>query len=124
MSNLKLAQDFCDAWAARDLDGVLSRMAPDAIYHNIPMEVLKGHEQIRGFIEPAITHSSRILFEIHNMAEAPNGAVLTERTDYIDMGPNKIVIRVMGVFEFKNGLMTAWRDYFDLAEFTGQMPQP
>ncbi|MGZ5938982.1 MAG: limonene-1,2-epoxide hydrolase family protein [Rhizomicrobium sp.] len=27
----------------------------------------------------------------------------------------------MGTFEFRNGLISAWRDYFDLGQFQSQM---
>jgi limonene-1,2-epoxide hydrolase len=32
-----------------------------------------------------------------------------------------IAIRVMGAFEIENGKIAKWRDYFDLAEFQGQV---
>jgi limonene-1,2-epoxide hydrolase len=30
----------------------------------------------------------------------------------------------MGVFEVENGLITLWRDYFDLATIMGKWPAP
>jgi limonene-1,2-epoxide hydrolase len=55
-------------------------------------------------------------------AIATNGAlVLTERTDHFKMGDRWIAIRVMGTFDVQEGLITQWRDYFDLAEFMGQL---
>ena len=45
--------------------------------------------------------------------------VLTERTDgFIFKDGRRAAIRVMGTFEVgEDGLITAWRDYFDMAEF-------
>ena len=47
--------------------------------------------------------------------------MLTERTDIMMMSGKKVAVRVMGVFEFKDGLISAWRDYWDLAQFQSQM---
>jgi hypothetical protein len=56
---------------------------------------------------------------------AANGAVvLTERTDRFLLAGKPIVIRVMGVFEIRDDKIAVWRDYFDLAQFAGQMPAP
>lgn len=121
MSNLKRAQEFCDIWATRDLDAVLARMKEDCFYHNLPMAPIIGREQIRPFIEPTITGSSRIEYIVHAIAETANGWVLTERTDVMVMGPKTISLPVMGVFEFRDGLISSWRDYWDLADFQRQM---
>jgi limonene-1,2-epoxide hydrolase len=36
-------------------------------------------------------------------------------------GSEAMAARVMGIFEVENGKITAWRDYFDLADFQKQM---
>ena len=47
--------------------------------------------------------------------------VMTERVDYVRFGGKSASLRVAGVFEVRNGVITAWRDYFDLKEFGSQM---
>jgi limonene-1,2-epoxide hydrolase len=121
MSNLKRAQEFCDLWSKMDLDKILAFLTPDCFYHNIPMEPLVGHAAIRPFMEPMVASSSSITYVVHAIAEAPNGWVLTERTDIMVMGDKTVSIPVMGVFEFKDGLISAWRDYWDLPSFEKQM---
>ena len=121
MSNLKRAQEFCDVWASMDLDKIMGFLTPDCFYHNIPMEPRVGHAAIRPFFEPMIAGSSSIEYVVHSIAEASNGWVLTERTDIMMMSGKKVAVRVMGVFEFKDGLISAWRDYWDLAQFQSQM---
>jgi limonene-1,2-epoxide hydrolase len=56
-------------------------------------------------------------FDIHHLA-VREGAVLTERTDVFTLGTTEAPIPVMGVFEVADGRITAWRDYFDLAQVT------
>ncbi len=54
------------------------------------------------------------------VAEGP--IVMTERVDHFKTeGGTKISLPMMGVIEIHDGLITAWRDYFDLSQFTSQM---
>lgn len=122
MRNTQSVKDFIAVWEARDTDKILALLAPDAIYHNIPMQELKGREAIAGFITPFLAGATRVAWAVHHIAQSADGAVLTERTDVFEMGPKTITIRVMGTFEFgPDGLITAWRDYFDLGQFQNQM---
>jgi len=121
MSNITRAQEFCDLWASMNLDKIMAFLTPDCFYHNIPMTPLIGHDAIRPFFEPMIEGSSSIEYVVHAIAENAQGWVLTERTDIMVMGPKTISMPVMGVFEFKDGLISAWRDYWDLADFQRQM---
>lgn len=122
MSNTDLVMSFIRAWENRDTQAILDGLAPDAFYHNIPMEPLKGTEAIKQFVAPFLETAEKVEWEVHHIAENAEGTVLTERTDNFYMGDGKkISVRVMGTFELKNGKITSWRDYFDLAEFQSQM---
>ena len=44
--------------------------------------------------------------------------VLTERIDTFTMGERRAALPVMGTFEVRDGKISAWRDYFDLAQVT------
>ena len=46
---------------------------------------------------------------------------MNERVDMFDTGTKKISLPVAGVFEVKNGKISAWRDYFDMQMYTKQM---
>ena len=110
---------FCDAWSHEDLDEIMGYFDDAAIYHNIPMEVQEGKENIRGFIEGFLSMASSIDFEIlHQVAEGD--VVMNERVDTLVMGENTIALPVMGIFELENGKIVKWRDYFDMGQLTGQ----
>jgi len=47
--------------------------------------------------------------------------VLTERTDTFTINGAKAPIPVMGAFDLRDGLITGWRDYFDLGLTTKMM---
>ncbi len=120
--NLKQAQDFIAAWNANDVERIMGFIAEDCFYHNIPMEPMQGAEAIRGFIQGFAAMASQIDWVVHHIAEGADGSVLSERTDRFLIGDDWLEIRVMGTMEFASGKLTAWRDYFDLAEMQRQMP--
>jgi limonene-1,2-epoxide hydrolase len=49
------------------------------------------------------------------------GVVLNERIDRFKMGERWVELPLAGVFEIKNGKISLWRDYFDLATFQKAM---
>jgi limonene-1,2-epoxide hydrolase len=121
MTNTERVHAFISAWERRDVDDILSRMTEDAVYHNMPMDVLRGRDEIRPVVAQFISPASGVEWTIHHIAESAKGAVLTERTDAFHFGSKAVSIRVMGIFEFRDGLISYWRDYFDLAQFQSQM---
>ena len=105
---------------ARDVDAVLALLTEDAVYENVPMSALKGHDEIRALLAPFIEGAKSVAWEVLHQVEQGD-VVMNERVDRFTMPDGKeIAIRVAGVFEVKDGLVAVWRDYFDLAEFTGQ----
>jgi limonene-1,2-epoxide hydrolase len=53
---------------------------------------------------------------------ADGDVVLTERVDHFAVGETHVSVPCMGVFELRNGKITAWRDYWDLGKFEDQLP--
>lgn len=118
-ANEKLVREFCAAWARRDVDAILRYFDADAVYHNIPMEPVKGHAGIRRVLETFVPPSQSIEFQILHLAAA-GPVVFTERVDRLTMGAKKIELPVAGVFEIREGKIAAWRDYFDLQTWLEQ----
>ena len=118
--NEKLVTEFCQAWTQKNVDKILSYMTDDCFYHNIPMEPCVGKEAIRKFLEPFLKDAQSANFEIKHTTSAGN-VVMNERIDRFVMGPKTLELPVAGVFEIRNGKISSWRDYFDLATFTKQM---
>ena len=121
MSNADRVRDFIAAWEARDTEAILSRMTLDATYLNVGLSEAKGHEAIRATVSPFLQTASAVRWTITHIAETADGVVLTERTDVFVVGERTLSIPVMGAFEFDGGLISAWRDYFDLPGFQAQM---
>ena len=68
-----------------------------------------------------LTPATSCEFEMRAIAASGN-VVLTERVDRFVLGGKTIAIPVMGTFEITaDGRISAWRDYFDMQQFTSQM---
>jgi limonene-1,2-epoxide hydrolase len=96
-------------------------IAPDCFYHNIPMEPVKGSTAIRVALEGFAKMASEAEWVLHQIAENDHGVVLTERTDRFKISGKWVELPVMGAFELRDGLISAWRDYFDVQQFNKQL---
>ena len=115
---------FCDAWATGDLDAIMSFFADDAEYHNIPLSPVTGAEPIRKTIEGFTAAATSVEFRVRNIAATASGdVVLTERVDVFVFPNGRVELPVSGTFELRDGKIAAWRDYFDLNQFTSALPK-
>ena len=87
------------------------------------MDPVRGLEGIWEALAPIHDICSEIDWVVHHIAEGPEGNVYTERNDRFAINGNWVEIPVMGIFEFSNGKITGWRDYFDLKQVTDQMTE-
>ena len=121
MSNSNTVTAFVAAWNRKDLEAIMAAFDEDAVYHNIPMEPTKGKAAIRAYIEKALARYEAVDWVTHHQAESSTGTVLNERSDDFIFNGRRISVPVMGVFEFRGGKISAWRDYFDLGQFQRQL---
>ncbi len=121
--NTDVIDRFVKAWSHKDIDELVSFFTDDAVYTNIPIDPpSEGLEAIRKTIEGFAGMAEAIEFVVHASAENPEtNTVMNERTDRFKIGERWVEARVMGVFELRDGKISSWRDYFDLAEFQSQM---
>ncbi|BBX73013.1 nuclear transport factor 2 family protein [Mycobacterium shinjukuense] len=116
----KLVRDFLGSWQERRLESICSGFADDAVYHNVPVEPIEGIAAIRAIFQTFLDAFSDAKLEIRTLAAEP-GLVLVERVDHFTMNDGRTVaLPVTGVFEIKNGKITRFSDYFDLADFERQ----
>jgi limonene-1,2-epoxide hydrolase len=116
--NRAVVQSMADAWGARDVDAIMSHFTEDIVYHNIPMEPAEGTDAVRGVIEGFVAMAESIGFDTqHELAEGD--LVMNERVDTFVIGGTPTPIKVMGVFELRDGKIARWRDYFDMAGLAG-----
>jgi limonene-1,2-epoxide hydrolase len=119
---ISLVTEFCAAFGnGKTPAELVDYFTDDAVYHNIPIAPVSGRDAIRATIEGFTAGTERIEFRVRAIA-ADGPTVLTERVDVFVLPGATIELPVMGVFEVRDGRIAAWRDYFDLNQFTSQLP--
>jgi limonene-1,2-epoxide hydrolase len=118
--NIDLVRRFCAAWATLDIPKIMGFFTDDAVYHNMPIQPIQGKDAIKSVIEQVVAPFERTDWEITHIV-ASGDVILTERVDRFISPERTVELPVMGIFEVREGKIAAWRDYFDLATWTGQM---
>ncbi len=124
-SPIEVVRRFCSAWSDNVETAELAAFfTDDAVYHNIPIDPINGREAIAdaiaAFFRPGPPGIEGIEFRVINIA-ADGPVVLTERVDVFTLSGKTFELPVMGTFEIRDGKIHAWRDYFDMNQFTSRM---
>jgi limonene-1,2-epoxide hydrolase len=106
---IELVRRFCAAW------GNNMATADQAIGKNIGSFIRPGKAAA-----PGVVPVESIEFRIINIA-ANGPVVMTERVDVFKLPGKSFELPVMGTFEVRDGKISAWRDYFDLNQFTSRV---
>jgi limonene-1,2-epoxide hydrolase len=115
----EVVRSFIHAWNANDMNAVVAHLHQDVLYHNVPVEPLRGRETVRAYL---VSKGGFDWVDWKLLALAETGSrVLTERRDDFGLGGRSISLPVMGIFEVEEGLIRTWRDYFDLATYQRQL---
>jgi limonene-1,2-epoxide hydrolase len=112
-----VVREMCATFARHDAESLRQFFTDDVVYHNIPMDPAVGIDETIGFIEGFFAMCQSMVIETVNLAVNGN-VVLTERVDTFTVGETVASLPVMGTFEITDGKISAWRDYFDLAQIT------
>ena len=118
--DLAVVEAFFAAFQALDLDGALALMADDVVYQNVPFPADRGKAAVTRTLKSFSKVMNGFEVRMKNIA-ANDGVVLTERVDILKGRLLYIDIWVCGTFEVKDGKITLWRDYFDLASATTKL---
>jgi limonene-1,2-epoxide hydrolase len=113
----QVVREFCAAASTRDPAVLRGYFSDDIVYHNIPMEPAEGIEATMAVIDMFVGMCESMEFEVHHLA-SDGSTVLTERTDIFTINGKTAPLPVMGAFHVSDGKITAWRDYFDMAQVT------
>lgn len=138
----KLAMDFFDSFATKDLDKIASFLADDVSVLNLATPPEQNKTAWVESMKPFLGACEEIAFDVPYIA-AKGNVVFSERVDKFKMGPKWVAIPVavgyrfgkgslrrllrewafeQGVMEYdSNGKITKWREYWDLASFQKQV---
>ncbi len=111
--NEKTIRDFIAAWSRLNVEELVGYFTDDGVYHNMPMQPVKGREALKQFIGGFLSGWSKTDWEILTLVAAGD-TVIAERVDRTVANGKKIDLPCCGVFEMRGGKIAVWRDYFDL----------
>lgn len=119
---MEVVKAFNRAMEAKDYDAALRLVSSDCEYTNIPMGTVRGPQGIRSVLEPFFAPTlENILVVLREAAVGP--VVFLERLDRHRLATGWVELPVTGVYEVHDGLITVYRDYFDLATIQSKWPQ-
>lgn len=113
----RFVDDFVSAWPTGDAPRVAALFSEDASYHNGPLDPVRGRSAIETTLAGFMAMGGEVSVEMINVL-AGDRLVMTERVDHFVIAGRTFSLPVMGVFEIDDGQIRAWRDYFDLAQFS------
>lgn len=117
----QVVNTFIERIVAKDLDGACELVTPDVEYDNVPMGKNFGPDGIKAVLGAIVDGVGQVEFRTHRQIVVGN-VVANERTDRFEVNGNWIDLPVAGFFEVNDdGLITLWRDYFDLPTLMDQM---
>ena len=111
---------FMAAWPTGDATTFSRFFSEDAEYCNGPLEPVQGRESIVADLARMMSLGGEVGVDIRHLL-SDGGVVMTERVDYVRLGGKTARLRIAGVFEVHDGVITGWRDYFDAKEFGAQL---
>jgi limonene-1,2-epoxide hydrolase len=119
-----LVTSFIASIVANDLETALTMVADDIEYDNVPMRAVYGKDEFRSSLQPFLDAATDIEWVTHHQVASGTpleGVVMNERLDRFLIGERWLEMPVAGLFVVRDGLITLWRDYFDLKTFESQM---
>lgn len=118
---LDIIKAMTEAMAVKDYDRALPYFTEDCEYTNLPMSSVTGPAGIRAVLEPFFAPT--IENELRILQSAVQGdTAFVERLDRHLIDTGWVELPVTGVFEFRDGKIAVWREYFDLNTIVNQWP--
>jgi limonene-1,2-epoxide hydrolase len=112
--NIKKISEFCESWPRLSRAEIVALFTEDAVYRNIPFvgDVIGGE----GAADVLLLISGKVAgidATVLNAGELGD-VVFAERVEVFRRHTGEVFeLPVVGVFELRDGRISAWRDYFD-----------
>jgi len=116
MSHIKKMLGLISAWRARDIDGVLSFMHDDIVWHfaAVIAPPLKGKVKARKLLEAMSLEVRDVTWRIFDFAEKEERLFVEGVDEYVSVGGHLVSAPYAGVVEFRDGKIIGLREYFDM----------
>jgi limonene-1,2-epoxide hydrolase len=113
-TNSEMVSDFCEAWPRLSREEIVALFTDDAVYRNIPFagDVIGG-AGVADVLLPISGKLAGIEAKVLNVGEGGD-VIFAERVEVFRRSTGEVFeLPVVGVFELRDGRISAWRDYFD-----------
>ncbi|MGV9677547.1 limonene-1,2-epoxide hydrolase family protein [Nocardia sp. NPDC003482] len=97
---------------------------PDVVWKNTSLPDVRGARRVGSILRGLTRKAFGFRVDMHHIAVESEGhptaegqTVLTERTDYLRVGPVEVGFWVCGTFELVDGRITLWHDHFSWENF-------
>lgn len=120
LTPIETVRAFNDAVAKLDFDTAVQYVSPDCEYTNGPLGTVRGPEAMLAMLAPFFEPIRENAFVIKRESESGD-TVFMERLDRHRLDTGWIELPVAGVYVVRDGLISVWHDYFDLATIQAQL---
>ena len=119
---IEIVRQFMADMERLDYDAALTLVADDCVYINPPpLGEVQGPAGIRAVLEPFFAPTLENEFRLLRHA-TDDQTVFVERLDRHRLADKWVELPVTGVLQVRDGRITHWRDYFDMATILSQWP--
>ncbi len=123
MSPSEIVTAFIHAIERKDVAAAAAMASPGISYENMPMQPIVGRDAMAATLEMFLGNANEVDWVIVRQHEF-GSVVYNERVDRFQIGDGWLELPLAGVFEVDDdGLITLWRDYFDLASYQRQLAE-
>jgi len=110
------------AWSAGDIDGALSHMSEDIVWHYAAAVAppLRGKDKARKFLENFKSQISEVQWRLFDYAERGDRLFVEGVDEFLSTQGGRVAAPYAGVIEFRGDLICGWRDYVDIGVMDAQ----
>ncbi len=106
-----VVREFFGALELGVVDEALELLDPEIVWKNTSLPTVRGKKRVAGLLRGLNRPKLGFSADMHHIA-ADGDIVLTDRTDYLHVGPVRIGFWVSGTFELRDGRIVLWDDHF------------
>ena len=111
------------AWLADDLDAVMALCTDDVVAVNVPIGPITGKPVVRKFFAKFQSRIRDKHYDVHRIVANDDSCAVEGVEHYVRDG-RQVSLPYMSTFLFRDGLISEWRDYFDLKTLYDQLGLP
>ena len=121
-SKLEVLKAVIAAWTAGDIDGALSHMHDDIVWHYAAAVAppARGKVKARKFLENFKTQLTEVRWRLFDHAESGNRLFVEGVDEYVAVDGAVVRAPYAGVLDFDGNLIVGWRDYVDVGVMEAQ----